>query len=78
MRDVFIRVIDDPNAPERLRGLEVQAVVTERAIDFEVDLPADVTPNELGYMRIFTSDLVDKIQERTGVQISFRAFEKKS
>jgi len=75
--DEFVHIIDDPKAPDRLKGLEVKAILTEKRLDFEVDMPDDPTPNELGYMRWFTGELVDKIQEQTGIGMNFRCFEEK-
>lgn len=77
MRDEFTHTISDANAPERLRGLVVKAILTEARIDFEIDMPDDPTPNELAYLQYFTGELMSKIRDETGIGFTQRPIVKK-
>lgn len=61
MRKEFVHTISDPNAPDRLQGKVVTAVLTEGQLTFQIDMPDNPTPNEQGYFRWFIGELVDKI-----------------
>ncbi len=75
--DEFTHTISSDNAPERLKGKIVKAVLTEGQLSFEIDMPDDPTPNELGYFKWFTGELVDKLKSQTGIGMTCRGLEKK-
>lgn len=60
------KTIDDPRAPERLRGKTVTLLIDEvgRTLSFEVDLPDDATPDEIGYFKWSVGEFVDGLRER--------------
>jgi len=60
----FTRTIDDDNAPERLRGLVMLAVLTETRLEFQVDLPNELTNQEIAYLRWFTGEIVDEMKTK--------------
>lgn len=66
MHDIFKKTIDDPNAPPRLKGLVVTAVLTSGRLEFQADFPDDVTANELAYFRLLW-EVADTLRERTGI-----------
>lgn len=71
---VFSRTIDDPNAPERLKGLVVVATLVEGvpqgSLEFKIDMPDDPTPNEIGYFRWFIGETVDKLKAASPIEFS--------
>jgi hypothetical protein len=60
------KVIDDPNAPERLRGKVVEAWIDEEQhnLCFQVDLPGDATPNELAYFKYSVGEIADQLRKK--------------
>ena len=61
----FVRVIDDPKAPERLRGQTITVTVDRRTrkLEFNTQVPDDATPQEIGYLKWFIGEFVDKLKE---------------
>lgn len=74
MREVYSKTITDPNAPDRLKGKTLEAVFTlgrpgqQDNIQFLMDLPDDVTPNEIAYFRLVCGEVMDSIRENTKIQ----------
>ena len=58
MREEFIKEFP-ADAPERLRGRVVRAILTDRNLEFLVDMPENPTAEELTYFESFVGDLVD-------------------
>ena len=60
------KVIDDPKAPERLRGKEVVIVLDEvkHTLDFSVEVPDDLTAQEQGYLDWSIGEYTDALRER--------------
>lgn len=73
MRDEFQKTITDPNAPERLKGKTVTAILTEKSLNFVIDLPEDLTPNEIGYFRLFTGEVADMLRDKLGLSLTEHA-----
>lgn len=71
----FSRVIDDPNAPPRLRGKTVKVVLTDQKIEFQIDLLDDMTPNEIGYFRWSVGEIVDKVEKMTNITMTYDGLE---
>jgi hypothetical protein len=58
------KTIDDPNAPARLRGKAVTILLdpASRTLAFEVDMPDDPTPNEIGYVEWSVGEYLDALR----------------
>ena len=59
--------IDDPKAPERLRGKKITVTLNRvtRKLTFEVsDVPDDMTANEHGYIDWSVGELVDSLRKQ--------------
>lgn len=65
----YIHKIDDPNAPERLKGKIITAFLNEKQLKFEMDMPDNPTPNEMGYFKWLIGEVVEDIQNKTGIQM---------
>lgn len=69
--------IRDPNAPERLRGRTLIAVLvegpTKGAFEFSIDMPDDPTKQEIGYVEWFIGETVEAVTKGTGIEASKRA-----
>ena len=63
--EVFSHIIDN-KAPERLRGLEIKAVLTMKRLVFVIDMPDDATAQEVGYFNWLVGETTDKIMDRLG------------
>lgn len=73
----YQHVIDDPKAPERLRGKVITATIIEgKSMDFEFQGPDDATPNEIGYFKWFIGELVDKLKANTQIEFGDSTFMK--
>lgn len=62
----YEKVIDDPNAPERLKGLILKAECIWKGkkvqVKFSIDLPNNATPNEIGYVRLLIAETGDVLR----------------
>ena len=76
-RDVFRRTITDPNAPERLKGKVIEAILAKGRFTFNIDLPDDPTPQELGYFRWSVGELVEQLEEASGIKMTVHPLELK-
>lgn len=72
MCDEFECLIDNPNAPERLRGKIIKAILTPEKLDFALDFPENPTPNEIGYFKWFVGELADELQNKTKIKLTKR------
>lgn len=71
MGQTFKHVIPkNSNAPERLRGLEVTLTLIGSRMQFEIEMPDEPTPNELGYFKWFTGEMVEKVCKKLGISYS--------
>lgn len=70
MADTFTKVIDDPKAPERLRGRAITAIITrptsnaKGSLQFQIELPDDMTGQEKGYVDWLIGEYVDHLREK--------------
>lgn len=75
MNETFKHTIDDLNAPKRLYGLVVTAKLYETPngarLEFMVDMPDEPTGQEIGYMKWFLGEIVDKLKDLAPPGISF-------
>lgn len=60
------------NAPERLRGKTIKAILSEGRISFVIeDFPEEPTAQEKGYFKWFTGEVMDSIVKSTeGISVS--------
>jgi hypothetical protein len=78
MRDVVYKytIPKDGNAPERLRGQVVTLTITPKGMRFGLlDMGDDLTPQEIGFFRWFTGEVMDKIKAKTGANFTERPLE---
>lgn len=67
---IFIQKIQDEKAPERLQGKTIKAILHEKQLRFEMEMPENLTPNELGYFEYIVGEWVDQIKTITGVDMT--------
>lgn len=62
----YVKVIDAPNVPPRLKGRAVVVTVDEgkHEMTVSVDMPDDPTPNEIGYVRWSVGEFVDGLRRK--------------
>lgn len=51
------------NAPETLKGKVVTAILTEKNLEFHIDMETEPTPQEAGYLKWFFGEIVDEMKE---------------
>lgn len=63
---IFTTVIDDPNAPRRLRGKTVTLDIdeTKQTMSFAVDMPEDASDNEIAYFKFSVGEIADRLREK--------------
>ncbi len=81
MAEIFYHQITDKNAPKRLQGLIVMAILSaekgeQGELRFQIDMPEEPTNQELGYFRWMTGELVDKLSDQTSIDFTARPLEK--
>lgn len=58
-------IIDDPKAPERLRGRTITVTIDPQThkLEFQCKIPDDATANERGYLSWAIGEMVDHLKD---------------
>jgi len=69
----FKKTITDPDAPARLRGLDIYMVLKDGdSLTFEANIPDDATDQEKAYLEQHIDELVSKLREELSHLIGYR------
>jgi hypothetical protein len=61
MNDTYKRMIPS-NAPARLKGKEMVAVLTDDRLEFQMDMPDNPTAQEVGFFKWFVGECMDELK----------------